>query len=433
MAVVGGERSGKSAFAGNDVAACLAACRHGVAVVGQEYDNCHAEMAYIIDALRKLGGLRGRPSTPKQGQWVAEMRGGVTIKTISIERGPEELTGTGLPFDIVLLVEWGLMRYDTFTAALRRTQDARGRVYCVGTLKDNVGWQVDLYNALAARDNVYRGERFSFPAWENRAVFPGGREDDRIKYLERILTEEEFARTVAAEVRPSPARIYPEFSVPVHVGDVPFDPELPVEVWIDAGYYPSHYAVAAVQMVKEQMQVEQGGARVTLTMEVVRQIDEVWEHHLTHEDVFELCRQRAWWRKCERVLIGHEGKQHQAAASTEEVWRTLARAHGKELKVIVFDAGRVLDGVMRVKTMLKDPATGLARYRCDVGCTGAQYEFGHYKRRTDSRGNVIGDEPKDADNDVMDSLRNGMVERYGLVDREPRKATGGRRRARMWG
>ena len=107
-------------------------------------------------------------------------------------------------------------------------------------------------------------------------MYPGGRHDPEILDLERILPEGEFARRVAAKVLPSPARIYPEFDYGLHVKDLEFDPRLPVELAVDAGYYPSHYAVLALQVVAED------------GMEVVHQVDEIWEHHLVHYDVIEI-------------------------------------------------------------------------------------------------------------------------------------------------
>jgi len=158
-------------------------------------------------------------------------------------------------------------------------------------------------------------------------------------------------------------------------------------------------------------------------------VDEVWEHHLTHQDVFEMCKGREWWRDVERVVIGHEGKQHQAAESTEEVWGNLLRADGRgDVRVEVFDAGRVLDGVMRVKTFLRDPALGVARYRVDARCKGTIEEFGRYKRLTDSKGNVRSEQPADKWNDGMDVLRNYLVCEFGLVEVVRKPSVPGRRR-----
>lgn len=414
--MAGAERGGKSAWTGREVLARLPWCRQ-VAIAAQEYDEGRAEMTYIINGLQVLGGLE-RKSTPQAGKWRAMAKGGIEVETISLHEGPEELTRTGKPFDVVALVEAGGIRYDAFLAARARVAEMRGVVLLSGTLRDNVGWYAGLYLSFEG-PNVFDGERYSFPAWLNKSIFPGGREDPEIKRLERILPKDEFARRVAAEVLPSPARVYPEFSFPVHVKEVSFDPGAEVGLAVDAGYYPSHYAVLALQVA------------VVDGMEVVRQVDEVWEHHLTHYEIISLCRQRAWWENVTRAVGGHETRQHQAAESTQEVWEALVGQEAgdpERFRFEVFDAGRILDGVVRVKTFLKDPATDRARIEIDAGCVGTLEEFGKYSRKVDSRGNVVSEDPEDRNNDAMDCWRNWLVERYGLVERERREGVPGRRR-----
>lgn len=439
LAIVGAERSGKSEFVGKEIVARLPYCQESVAIAAQEYDEAHKEMQYVIEGLDRLGALESA-NTPKSGKWYAKMREGPVVETVSLKNGVDELTTTGDAFDIVALVEWGVIEYAALDAAIGRTSETRGLVLCAGTLKDNVGWQVDVYNELEAEENVYSGACFSFPAWLNLEIYPGGRNDPEILRLERTLPGPEFGRRVAALIVPSPARVYPTFSVTTHTGGCEFDELLPVDLAVDAGYNPSHYAVAALQIVEESFELPTGGV---VRMKVVRQIDEVWENFLTHQDVYAMCQERPWWRNVGFVLLGHEGKQHQAAASTQEVWQQLARDEGKRgmidrrtreagpFVVEVFDAGRVLDGIARVQTFLEDPGVKVARYRCAAKCKGTIYEFGHYRKPVDSQQKVRSEEPIDADNDAMDALRNYLVYRFGLVDREPQKPTGGRARSRM--
>jgi len=407
--VAGAERSGKSLWVGREILARLPWCRR-VAIAAQEYDECRPEMQYVINGLQLLGGLERR-STPQHGKWSVTVRGGVEIETISLHDGPDELTGRGQAFDVVALVEAGRIRYDAFLAARGRVAEVRGTVIAAGTLWDTFGWYADLYKAFAG-PNVFEGQRFSFPAWHNLEIYPGGREDPEILRLKRIYPDDEFARLVAAELRPSPARIYPEFEYAVHVAQVAFDREAGVELAVDAGYFPSHYAVLALQMATDA----DGRA-------VLRQIDEVYEQHKTHHDVVEMCKQRDWWEKVAKVWGGHETRQHQAAASTQETWQELTH-----LPFEIVDAGRIVDGIVRVKTFLRDPASNVTRYVVDVGCLGTQREFEAYKRKTDSKGNVTSDEPEDANNDALDALRNLIVGKYGVVEHVKREPTPGKRR-----
>jgi len=415
--VAGGERAGKSRFTAMEIMARLPWCKR-VALAAQEYDETRAEAQYIHDALERLGALAG-VSMPRVGKWEMTAFGDIQIETISLQDGPQELTGRGQAYDIVALCEAGHLREEALTAARGRVAETRGLVILSGTLWDDMGWYADLFRALKGgpEHNSYQGERFSLPSWENLVVYPGGRQDPEIKHLEAVMPPDEFARLVGAELVPSPARIYPEFDPELHVGKVEFDPDLPVELAVDAGYYPSHYAVLALQCAQENRTLEGGSV---INVEVIRQIDEIYEHHLTHQDIYDICKHKPWWEQVTRVVLGHEGKQHQAAESTQEVWQNLTRSEGKKVRVVVFNAGKVLDGIMRVRTMLLDPATQVPRYICDTSCAGTQKEFGAYKRKTDAKGNVRSEEPEDANNDAMDALRNWMVERYGFVERARR-------------
>ncbi len=428
--VVGGERAGKSRWLAEEINARALWCRR-VAVAAQEYDEARAEMRYIINGLERLR-LLDSSSTPRYGKWSAITRTGLEIETVSLHDGPAELTARGEAYDVVALVEAGRIRYDALLAARGRVAETRGVVLLSGTLWDNFGWYADLYQSFQA-PNPFEGQVFTFPSWLNRAIYPEGEQDPEIQNLKRILPDGEFARRVAAKLVPSPARVYPEFEFIAHVGIVPFDPDLPVELAVDPGYFPSKYAVLALQ-VWDEVFMTVGGS--VYTMEVVRQIDEIWENHLTHHDVVDLCRGREWWRNVTVAVGGHETKQHQAAKSAQEVWTELVGqmpGDPEQFRFEVFDAGRILDGVTRVRTFLEDPATKEPRYKCDAGCVGTQREFQAYRRREDSRGNVVSDEPVDENNDAMDALRNYLVWRFGLVETMPRRPTPGRKRARMRG
>jgi hypothetical protein len=385
-------------------------------------------MEYLRDWYTELG-LLTRKTTPETGKWILEIADTFRIETVSVKDGAEELTTRGQAYDIVALVEAGLIRDGTFPAAVGRVAETRGEVILSGTLWDSSGWYANLYRAFGGA-NVYGGERFSFPSWLNTAIYPGGREDPEIKRLEAILPAEEFLRRVGGGLVPSAARMYPEFTPEKHVAKVEYDKDLPVYLAVDAGYYPSHYAVVPLQLWDETFTLENGSV---VTMEVVHQIGEIWEHHQTHHDIYDLCKQKPWWKGVERVLLGHEGKQHQAADSTQEVWRGLLRADERDVTVTVFNAKRRLDGVVRVKTFLKDPATNCRRFVQDVSCKGSRHEFETWSRKTNSKGEVRSEEPEDANDDALDCIRNFMVWKYGLVEKKARKPTGGRPRVRYRG
>ena len=428
--VVGAERGGKTRWTGMEIVARMPWCER-VAVVAEEYDECEPEMRVVYEGLRALGAV-ARASMPQTGKLQIWTRGGCHIETVSMHRGSEELTGRGKADDVAALVEAGHLSFEDVLAALGRVAEVDGVVLISGRLLDNYGWFADFYRSFQG-PNRFGGEVFRFPAWMNTAIYPAGRQDPKIAYLEKTMPEDEFERRVGAGLLPSKARMYPEFAYASHVRELAFDADLPVELAVDAGFYPSHYAVLAVQVARESF-TDAGGARYSA--EVVRVIDEVWEHHLTHYDVVNLCRQREWWSKVRRAIGGHESRQHPAARSTEETWNQLVGQEPGDPERFVFetfDAGRILDGVQRVKSFLRDPATSEPRLWVGTGCAGLQHELQAYRRRTDSKGHVLSEEPEDRNNDALDALRNWMVERFGLVEMGAAKVRHGQRRQAVRG
>lgn len=401
--VAGAERGGKSRCAAGEAVCQLVYPRQRIAVAGQDYDETKAEMLYVVEDLGRLDAIpKHGSSLPKQGKWEVETKTGSYIETVSLRDGAGELTGRGRPYDLVLLVEAGRIRdlMAAFLAATGRVSETRGRVWMVGTLWDDWGDYAELYRAFQG-DNVYDGELYRLPAWYNEEIFPGGRDNPEIKRLEAILPPAEFARRVGAELIPSPARIYGEFSVE-HIRRVEWDPEGVVDLSIDPGYYPSKYAVLAIQPT-----IDEKGR------ECVNVIDEIWENHLTHHDVIEIVKDRVWSDNVRAVYGGHETKQHPSAESTAEVWRKL---FGRPFYIVPRE--RKWTKINRLKTFLRDPSTDDIRLYIDVKCKGLAEEFRTWKRRTDTKGNVKSDQPQDEGDDALDALGNYVLERFGSVERE---------------
>jgi len=403
--VLGGERAGKSQVAGNEVTARILTSDR-VAFVGQEFTQARKEWTYTADNLTALG-MMGHSSVPRYGQWYGRSIAGCEFLTISVNKGIQQLTGTGEPFDVVVICEAGLHSYNTFLAARGRVAETRGVVILVGTLWDNVGWYADMFR-MGQGPNALGVESFSLPSWSNRFLFPGGKDDPEIKaWRASIGDDDEAARRIDAMVIPNKARMYPQFTQPTHVVEwARFDPDADVYLWVDPGYYPSRYAVIPVQFRQD-----------SYGREVVCQIDEIWEHHKEHEDIIDMARSRPWWDNVIQAVGGHETKQHQASKSTAEVWEEVSGLYFE-----TYNAGLILDGARRVRQFLKpDPKLG-ARYYLSPLCTGTASEFEKYSRKKDRAGNVVSDQPMDQDNDAMDAIRNGIVWKYGHVERTREKA-----------
>lgn len=392
--VIGAEGSGKSQVAANEITSCIPdneRCRL-VYLIGETYINPRKEFEYLRDNLLRLGLIDlNNVSMPKTGKCAMTTLTGCRIETLSAQEGASAVIATGEEADIYCLTEAGIIQsYSMLTACVRRATRNKGRVLLVGTLADNFGWYASLVDELQVPDNLWNGETFSLPAWINTKLYPGGKDNPEIIRLRGILPDEEFQRTIAAQRVPSKALIFPEFSYAQHVRDCPFDPDLPVHIWIDPGYYPSAYVVLAVQY---------HGSEVWL-------IDEIYVNHHTHQQVIGIAKSLKWWFRVERAVMDFAGRQHHAEKSAEEVWRgeTGLYCHSQQVGI--------LDGISRHRSFLGP----VPRLYHDPSCTGTLSEYRQYKRRTDKDGNPTSDEPIDKDNHSMKAIAYGLIDRFGFTE-----------------
>lgn len=412
--VAGAERGGKSRWGSAEATCELIYPGRRVAVCGGDYDETRPEMTYVLEDLAILDAIpKFGATTPKQGKWEVETKTGSYIESVSLRDGAGELTGRGRPYHFVLLVEAGRIRdlMGAFLAAVGRVSETRGRLAMVGTLWDDFGEYAELYKAFKG-PNLYDGEMYRFPAWENEEIYPrgpNGEENPEIARLRAILPAAEFARRVGAELIASPARIYPEFSID-HIRRIEWDPMGVVDVAIDPGYFPSKYAVLALQPT-----IDAKGR------ECVHVIDELWLNHCTHHDVVPLVKEKPWWDNVRRIYGGHETKQHPSSKSTAEVWRELT---GRPFTIVSKEFQWTK--INRVKTFLRDPADGDIRLFIDVKCKGLAEEFRSWKRKTDAHGDVRSDEPEDKGEDALDALGNYIFHRFGPVSKDPKSGRPGK-------
>lgn len=399
LQIVGAEGAGKSRVTAAEITACVPWSRL-IYLIGQTYENAHIEFNYLIENLLALGALDlARVSQPRQGAWQLVTKTGCRIVTLSVERGASSIIAKGEQPDIFALLEAGIMNsFSVMLASVRRATRAKGRVILSGTLKDNFGWYASLVDELAPLKNAWRGLTYSLPAWTNTLIYPGGREDPEIKRLEAILPDDEFQRTIAAKRVPSRALIFPEFSYITNVRNCPFDPSLPVHIWIDPGYFPSAYAVIPVQFHGPE----------------VWQFDEIYLNHHYHSQVIKIAKAKSWWPNVARIAMDIASKQHHSDESGEEIW-----ANETGFKIHTNPIG-IMAGISRHRSFLSP----IPRLFHDTKCKQTLNEYKLYKRRTDRDGNPTSDEPINANNHAMKAIAYGLVDRFGFVD-NPRPSLAG--------
>ena len=363
-------------------------------LVGPDYDLCRPEFEYILDACRLIGAVASvrRPGS-NRGELIT--RTGARIVTRSA-REPERLAGEAP--DGILGCEAAQLPPSVFLRLRGRIAERRGWLWLSGTFEGSRGWYAEKFRAwqLAERADA---RAFSIPTWENRAIYPSGREDPEIADLEATFPPDLFMERFGGVPCPPSTLVFREFDPRVHVSADARASGSPVELAIDPGYAGA-YAVLAI---------EQRGANVAV-------IDEVYLRRRVAGDVIAICRQRPWWPRVRGGVIDVAGRQHHAAPSQIEVWASLAgvrlRSHRVPLR----------SGIDRLRTFLRDPASGNPRLTVAPACLNLAEEFGLYRYHEASDREPISEIPIDRDNHAVKALIYWLFDRFGAIERPPRRS-----------
>lgn len=375
--VLGGERAGKSKLGAEEVVVwgVVAQSTDFFWIIGPDYELARPEAQHLIEALRTMGNLdRKNLSTPLNGSWVVPMATGPTFVTRT-SSDVEKLAGVS-PAGI-LMVEAGQQPYEAFLRCRSRVAERRGPLILSGTMERSQSWYPNLFQRWQGQ-NLDGARSFSLPTWSNRAIFPEGRDDPEILALEATFPPDVFQeRFGAIPCRPA-TLVFPEFDHVEHVKDCHWDKTLPVQVWVDPGYAGA-YACCAIQIKDRCVYV----------------IDEVYGVRKTAHAVIAEAMQRPWWKNVRDGVIDVAGRQHQGQDSHVEIWLAVAGVHLRSQKV------GVADGILRLRTFLKDPATNKPRIFFDPRCKDTIAEFDLYRYREVHENRHVAEEPVDANNHCL--------------------------------
>lgn len=210
---------------------------------GPTYAEPRIEFTYLENWLRDLNEIH-KVSKPQDGPWRLITKAGVVLSTWSTD-DPSSIRGIDL--EGAAFVEAGNGEFDAYLRIQGRVSAKRGFIILSGTMENAKRWYVRL--ALEGqRLNKYGVKTYSIPTWSNLHEFPGGRDDDEIKRLEKLYPDDIFSVRVAAIPTPPRNRVLSEFQEE-HIKKVkiPRNPDgtlaCVVDLAIDPGYMPSAYAV----------------------------------------------------------------------------------------------------------------------------------------------------------------------------------------------
>lgn len=301
----------------------------------------------------------------------------------------------------IMVCEGGLMSFEAYGRVSERAAPNKAWVFMNGTVEFSLGWWIEKIKQWSVA-NTQGGKSWILPSWTNKARFQGGRQDPEILRLEREHSKEWFMERCGGEPCPPSGLVFKDFRMELHVGDYPFDPELPVFLWIDPGYGGA-YALEVAQVKKQRVYI----------------VDEIYKQNYFHEDIIDAARSRPWWPAVSYGVIDIAAKQHQADKSAEEVWLKLA---GKRL---VSQKIGVNQGNERLAAFLKpDPLDGQPKFFINYPCQGLISEFGGclnpetheiapYRWKVDKSGIIVGKTPDDKSNHGLRAVVYGLVDKFG--------------------
>lgn len=397
--VAGGERSGKSYSAANDL---LAQFYEGELfwLVAADYERTKAEYDYICQGFDKLG--ISYQATKHVDPGLIEVAGGFRIATKSA-KDPRRLAMEAP--DGIVACEASQLDYETYLRMRGRIAEKRGWLLMSGTFEGSLGWYPEHFNRWQY-PNQEGAESFSLPTWSNLIVYPGGRQDPEILALEAASSAEWFQERYGGIPCPPRGLVFHEFSNKIHTGisdDYDFDPLGQVYLWVDPGY-ASFYAVEVAQKRGDDIYL----------------VDEIYEKSLVTSDIIKICKQKPWWNQVVGGAVDITARQHQAMPAVIEIWSNEAGIHLNSNKI------GIRDGIERVKNyLLVNPVSNRPLLHINARCKGLISEMGGcpnpvtgqtavYRWKEDQNGAVIGDTPEDRNNHACKALAYGLVDLCGF-------------------
>ncbi len=232
-----GRRYGKSTMSARDFEPNLLLPDKLYWIVGNTYDAAEKEFRIIYDDMVRVLGFGKskqikRTYNKRSGEMALTFPWGTTLEVRSADH-PENLVGEGL--DGVLMSEAAKQRKDTWERFIRPALSDKLGFATFVTTPEGTNWVYDLWQH--GQNPTYQDyASWRFPSWENRHVFPGGRDDPEIKLLERTVTPEWFLQEIGADFSAFVGKIFKRWDETFNVRTVPFDPALPNYMGIDPGY-----------------------------------------------------------------------------------------------------------------------------------------------------------------------------------------------------
>jgi hypothetical protein len=403
-----GRRFGKSTMSAMEEAPGMMLPDKRGWIVGPTYDLAEKEFRVIWNTyILKLGFGRNKrvkkAYNKKQGDMYIEFPWQTRIECRSADH-PENLVGEAL--DWVIMSEAAKHKNDTWERYVQPAlTDKRGHA-TFPTTPEGYNWLYHMW-ALGRNPEEPLYESWQFPSWENRIVFPDGRQDEEILRVERNTADEWFKQEYGADFSAFVGKIYAEFQENIHVRQVRFNPAWPSYVAYDPGY-TNPFAWVFFQ-VDPQDNIY------------------VWREH--YKSYMQLAEHIAFIRNMEKpagyhldMAFGDAADPEAAMSISENLVYAWAEPEAKK---------NWREGVDLLKSFLKlqdvySPGGGLVvadeygtplqkpRIFIDHSCTNTIREFNNYRAPDTRPGVNVREAAQKYDDHALDALRYGLMHIFKL-------------------
>lgn len=388
-------------------------------LVAADYARTGPEWEYMISDFHRMGLLRNRAkwSPLKSCEMLIGLPGWrdeqcIRIQTFSAN-DPVKLAGYA-PKGIIVC-EASQVDYLTFTKCFERLLETNGWLLMSGTFETSLGWYAEKFKYWQG-ENPENAKSYSCPSWENNVIFPGGRNDPKIKDLEARMSREQFMERCGGEpCPPAGAVVEGYFSNGVHVSakEAYFDRNDDVYIAVDPGFTHS----AAIEIIQ-------------VRNDTICVIDEIYQRGLVTSDLAALFNDPInKWRDNVRWGVSDiAGKVHRVeGAPFVDQWRKLT---GLTLRYNKVPEG---EGIEMLRRFLKpNPVTNTPRVYVNPKCTGLISEWGGcvnpishqpevWRYKTGDMGETLGDKPIPLHDDASKALIYFAWEYFGYAERKGKR------------
>ena len=288
--VAWGRRGGKTTHAAMEaVAAAYSRPRSWIWLAAPTMKLVSRAFDKVIETIRDLG-LKTRMLRDSVQEKLVVLDNGARLEGISLDN---IWSAAGAAIDLAIIDEAAQVMPEAWTRAiLPPLTDRNGQALLISSWEG----EGDFFHtkALDARAEMVRDgtsaswELFQDASYDiNFFAFPQGRHTPALIQAQKEMDPIEFLEQFGGIPASARERVFPEFKEKVHVGDCPFNPELPITLAVDPSGGSNPYAVVVIQTYPDHHEI----------------IDEFYMTHVSTEEIIPQLVQRPW---CDAERVSSE-------------------------------------------------------------------------------------------------------------------------------